>query len=593
MAYGKILTDHGNGFYQVEVQVNRAYITNAMERINAKITHIDAQITTAEAELIDLQYAYSNINDQNSYDISILEAAIQNIQDEQIAYYTSLLTTQNSELAVLKDELRVLQQAIPPNPVLIAEKEAEIAVKESEINSTKETLKGFEDTIKAKQKEIEKEQKEIDDAKTAVDAKEAQIATMESELLSLQKRYALLNRLGSNVINYNTYAWCCDITEGLSGYVPLIEIGTEIKTQQTILNIPPGYKDGAGLPSYTIPNYGEFSPFIALPVADSLRNFIAMPAIQKWAPGYRYGTIAGIDYGANTCSVNLTYVSSSIQGLGINQSNSLTNVPVEYMSCDAGAFEVGDEVVVQFLDHNWSTPKVIGFKENPQPCGWEDPWDGPGMTWKYNWVYRNWFGGGTGTDATIDVVGGELTVSYPATDYGSGSYQQEHNIQYWNPTASQNPVTEDVTLVKFKAYENFECYAYEEGFSDHADDYLVVIGWNETKTVMLNYYLRVCFTGAGYHIGCTDYYYDETDWIYPHSGVGDYWWMPELGAVSWQSWTKNIFYNKDTYVEFYEPMSEVLGLGIELTRIWNGGASYNLPKQISGGSFSCDFVGFA
>jgi hypothetical protein len=45
----------------------------------------------------------------------------------------------------------------------------------------------------------------------------------------------------------------------------------------------------------------------------------------------------------------------------------LEGVPIEYMTCDAEAFEEGDKVVVQFSG-DWETAKVIGFAEGPKVC---------------------------------------------------------------------------------------------------------------------------------------------------------------------------------------------------------------------------------
>jgi hypothetical protein len=52
----------------------------------------------------------------------------------------------------------------------------------------------------------------------------------------------------------------------------------------------------------------------------------------------------------------------------VNQASTLTGIAVEYMSCNAEAFEVGDRVVVQFSGQNWASQKVIGFVDNPRPC---------------------------------------------------------------------------------------------------------------------------------------------------------------------------------------------------------------------------------
>ena len=46
----------------------------------------------------------------------------------------------------------------------------------------------------------------------------------------------------------------------------------------------------------------------------------------------------------------------------------LVEVPAEYMTCDCDVFETGDEVVIEFPDRNWETPKLIGFRKEPRKC---------------------------------------------------------------------------------------------------------------------------------------------------------------------------------------------------------------------------------
>ena len=45
----------------------------------------------------------------------------------------------------------------------------------------------------------------------------------------------------------------------------------------------------------------------------------------------------------------------------------LTDVPIEYMDCNSGAFADGDEVLIEFTNQDWDQPKIIGFKERPTP----------------------------------------------------------------------------------------------------------------------------------------------------------------------------------------------------------------------------------
>lgn len=51
-----------------------------------------------------------------------------------------------------------------------------------------------------------------------------------------------------------------------------------------------------------------------------------------------------------------------------NYTRRLDNVPIEYMGCNAAAFADLDRVVVEFIGQKWTSPKVVGFIESPQPC---------------------------------------------------------------------------------------------------------------------------------------------------------------------------------------------------------------------------------
>jgi predicted transglutaminase-like cysteine proteinase len=51
-----------------------------------------------------------------------------------------------------------------------------------------------------------------------------------------------------------------------------------------------------------------------------------------------------------------------------NFSTKLLNVPIEYMSCNANAFDDEDQVIVKFENQSWNNPKVIGFRNDPAAC---------------------------------------------------------------------------------------------------------------------------------------------------------------------------------------------------------------------------------
>jgi hypothetical protein len=132
------------------------------------------------------------------------------------------------------------------------------------------------------------------------------------------------------------------------------------------------YAPGAlGNALYTVPDAAKLKAVSACFPAQAWYLSALLPGWQKWKPTHRYGTITAIDYDADTCTVLLDAAKSSQQGLNINLLSVLVNVPVQYMTCNAAAFEVGDSVLVQFTGQSWDSPVVIGFKANPKPCaGW-------------------------------------------------------------------------------------------------------------------------------------------------------------------------------------------------------------------------------
>ena len=162
-------------------------------------------------------------------------------------------------------------------------------------------------------------------------------------------------------------AWCSDLTEDLSGNVGTIEVPGE----RGIVLIQPGYESNA---VYDTERDGQLQPAVGGTPASVFYNLAMLPGWQKWKPTYRYGTISNIDTDADTCDVQLYADKSSQQGLAVNQESKLAGIPIEYMSCNAGAFEDGDSVLVKFEGQEWSGAKVIGFVDKPKACKTERVW---------------------------------------------------------------------------------------------------------------------------------------------------------------------------------------------------------------------------
>jgi len=152
-------------------------------------------------------------------------------------------------------------------------------------------------------------------------------------------------------------AWCCDYTDDATGQVATVEINGE---QPQLLVAP-----GAPSPDGT---EGLMTHRLAMSPAATFLNAAILPGWQKFSPTYRVGEITDLNLSEDKCDVTLDAAASSAQGLGINQSLNMSGVPIQYMTCDAEVFEVGDKVVVRFDNQDWEQPTVIGFENNPRPC---------------------------------------------------------------------------------------------------------------------------------------------------------------------------------------------------------------------------------
>lgn len=184
----------------------------------------------------------------------------------------------------------------------------------------------------------------------------------EAERLSFLKRRQFLEN--QKPAAQTIALWCADLTETLSpdDLVPTVEVNGEA---QSVI-IAPQFSNRA----WAGASDGALQPVFSSGPSAVYYNWALLPAWQKWLPTYRVGTITAINI--DKCSVALDSASSSQQSIDINQSQTLTNIPVEYMDCDVGAFDVGDRVIVQFESQDWTKPRVIGFESNPKPCALND-----------------------------------------------------------------------------------------------------------------------------------------------------------------------------------------------------------------------------
>ncbi len=168
--------------------------------------------------------------------------------------------------------------------------------------------------------------------------------------------------------------WCVDLTESAA-------VGAEVAT----IEVPGENQSVLIAPGCVAPVAGDgvLAARELMSPEQVFWNAAVLPGWQKWKPTYRKAQITAIS-DDETVTLAMDSATSSAQRLDVNQTQTLENVPVQYMECDAAAFDVGDRVVVMFEGMNWASPKVIGFVEEPIAC---NPWKAVGVQWMVNAGY--------------------------------------------------------------------------------------------------------------------------------------------------------------------------------------------------------------
>ena len=121
---------------------------------------------------------------------------------------------------------------------------------------------------------------------------------------------------------------------------------------------------------------GHLKPAIENTIWGTVRATALLTGWQKYQPTYRSATITVLDHDAKTADVVLDDAHSILpqvietdHKIDINQTEALAGVPVRYGICDTRAFRRNDKVIVEFQGQNWQYPVVVGFAEDPRPCG--------------------------------------------------------------------------------------------------------------------------------------------------------------------------------------------------------------------------------
>lgn len=180
---------------------------------------------------------------------------------------------------------------------------------------------------------------------------------------NLVKEY---NDLNANAVDSQTQTlWCADRTENLSGTVGTVESCREVAGRTII--ILPGHAAAAEWKApYNGGRDGILTTYWNQTPHQLYTNRAYLPALAKWKPRFRTGVITSKP-SQDLANVRLDPFFSSQQNLDTNQTGTLSNVPIVYMTCNGKVFAVGDAVVVAF-GADWNTRKIIGFTNNPKKC---------------------------------------------------------------------------------------------------------------------------------------------------------------------------------------------------------------------------------
>lgn len=330
------------------------------DSIEADIVAIEELIGIIELENSNYKIDLDTLNDQKE----AIEEEINNYELINYEYQISLLNTQKSILETARDNTQNnidnINAIKSVDDGLLDYKNEQRDNKELELNSVNSDINTNAGLIESKKAKIETDNSLLDQKNKDFWGQDVKRKVLEIHKFSYQKR---LDQLLAVPKDKTISAWCADFTETLAGEVALIEIPGESR----YFNIYPGYNSEEA--RYNQARDGQLVPILAQTAAQVFYNLAMLPGWQKWRPTYRYGTITAIDVDNDTANVTLDNTLSAQLNININQASSLENVPVVYMECNAEAFEVGDIVLVKFLNQQFQTPVIIGFRDHPKPCG--------------------------------------------------------------------------------------------------------------------------------------------------------------------------------------------------------------------------------
>lgn len=364
MGKAKILSGGENGLYTIQLDYGDEERDKVVEKLAGRLKELAPQLDEAKAKLDEAKGKENASKDatKEATDDYVAATKVVPVAFKAVTTATNDLPGKAAALQRAIGWLKSVTAMEPPaSPEQLALAEAAVAAADAAHKSAQGALKTAEAEYAAAQADVKAKM----DAQVAA-AKE--LVAAKKETAPLEIAHELLKDERSQLIKDRSYyaglhlvetrkAWCADLTEDAKDEVATIEIPGD----SNLVLINAGAEDGGTVDGVLFAREMQ-SP------EQVFWNAAVLPGWQKWKPTYRRGTITALDLEANTADVALEEETSTGQNLNINQTKTLEKVPVNYMGCNAEAFEVGDACVVRFDDMNWETPRVMGFVDNPKSC---------------------------------------------------------------------------------------------------------------------------------------------------------------------------------------------------------------------------------
>jgi hypothetical protein len=338
MGRAKVLTHLGGGLYSLEVDTGDelrdkrvAAIDKRLVELNAAIAELQAKFDAAQAK-VDAARAEA---DAHIDELAGIPEQIESINDALVEAYEDLADAQAAT-----GDPETVAEGIAAAQAVVTQLEKDLADAQKRRDELLTLVQ--EDIAKGIELAGERDKIGID------------LRLKEAEKAQLNKEKSTLQGLP---LKRTVSAWCADLTTDATGDVGTIEIPGE---PQAMLMMPGGQ---AGL--------GKLLAREMMTPEQVFWNAAVLPGWQRFKPTYRKGTITSVNKPANKANVLLDDAVSTAQSLSVMRKDApltLTDVPVQYMSCNARVFEPGDRCVVEFTGMNWDNPKVIGFVDNPKRC---------------------------------------------------------------------------------------------------------------------------------------------------------------------------------------------------------------------------------